>query len=158
MASQNQRIGLHLDVSLYPKTFSLDHAARSECGILKELSGCQVDAVSFHRPVPELQGVEGELAGLPHAYEPRFFNNIEYCSDSQGRFYHGSPFDRDAFRKKRPMQLLTHPIWWMREDEFEPLDALFEVEQERRDAIRNNLGANCKPFAAYLEEIVEKDA
>ena len=151
VSGRGQKIGLHLDVALYGPDPDLAAIARDECAILTALAETELEGVSFHRPVKALQGVRGLLANLPHAYEPRFFNEIEYCSDSQGRFYHGSPFDRDAFQAGLPMQLLLHPIWWMRDAEVEPLEAIGEVERERRDALRASFAANCRPFAKYLE-------
>lgn len=145
-----QPIGIHFDIAAYPEAVNLEEAALKECELLADLAEAELDAISFHRPVERLLAGDDELAGLPQAYGRTFFSQIDYCSDSQGQFRYGSPFDREAFHERRPMQLLLHPIWWMRDAEIEPVDALLEVEAERRAALRASLGANSKPFAAYL--------
>ena len=150
IAAAGQPIGLHLDIAAYGEEVDLDAAARRECEVLSDLAGVEVAAISFHRPIPRLLNQPGNLAGLPHAYAPKFFSEIDYCSDSQGGFHHGSPLDREAFHRRRPMQLLLHPIWWMRAAAVTPVEALLEVEAERRAGLRRSLGANSKPFAAYL--------
>ncbi|MEI9852586.1 MAG: hypothetical protein WDN24_18985 [Sphingomonas sp.] len=149
VAANGQRIGLHFDAASCPPDALEAHAAR-ECAILESLCGCPLEAVSFHRPVQALQGLEGSFAGLPHAYEPRFFRAIEYCSDSRGGFHHGSPLDRPAFAAGAPFQLLTHPIWWMREAELAPAEALLDLLRAREPALRRDLAEHCEPFAAYL--------
>lgn len=151
VVANGQRIGLHFDAAAHPAE-AIEARARAECAILESLAGCPLEAVSFHRPVKALQGREGDFAGLPHAYEPRFFSAIEYCSDSRGAFHHGSPLDREAFRRGAPFQLLTHPIWWMRDAEATPVEALLALVGEREPALRRDLAANCEPYAAWLKE------
>jgi len=153
-----QAIGVHLDIAAYPEDVDLEAAASKECDLLADLAETKMEAVSFHRPVQRLLGGESDLAGLPHAYGLKFFTQIDYCSDSRGRFHHGSPFDRAAFHDRAPMQLLLHPIWWMREAEVEPIAALLEVEAERCAALRASLAANSTPFASYLAEPTPNEA
>lgn len=150
VAAHGQRIGLHFDAALYAPDADLHAAAREECRILAALSGAPVDSISFHRPVKALQGLAGSFAGLPHAYEPRFFDAIEYCSDSRGGFHHGGPLEREAFQAGAPFQLLTHPIWWMRDAQLPPIDALLDFVAGREPHLRRNLADNCAPFADYL--------
>ncbi|MES2441445.1 MAG: hypothetical protein V4574_01330 [Pseudomonadota bacterium] len=150
--ANGQRIGLHFDAALYPDDADLQARAAEECDILATLAGTALEAVSFHRPVKALQGLEGSFAGYPHAYEPRFFSGMEYCSDSRGRFHHGGPFERAAFQNGAPFHLLTHPIWWMREPELSPIDALLDFVAAREPHLRRNLADNCSPFADYLAE------
>ncbi|MBT3172708.1 MAG: hypothetical protein HN333_14900, partial [Rhodospirillaceae bacterium] len=75
--------------------------------------GRSVPMISFHRPAPALQGREGRIAGRMHAYEPRFFREIGYCSDSRGAWRHGHPLDHAAVVKGKALQLLIHPLWWI---------------------------------------------
>ncbi|GCE20952.1 hypothetical protein [Dictyobacter kobayashii] len=42
---------------------------------------------------------------------------IAYISDSTGRWRYGHPLDSEAFFTRKPIQLLTHPIWWVQEGE-----------------------------------------
>lgn len=151
-----QSIGLHFDAALYENAAgSLEEFAEKEVRILEVLSEGPVEAVSFHRPVPSLQGLKGTFASLPHAYEPRFFSEIEYCSDSQGMFRFGLPWERDGFRERAPFQLLTHPIWWMRDVAVLPLDALITFRSDQANLLGQDLALNCAPFREYWEAEID---
>jgi hypothetical protein len=43
--------------------------------------------------------------------------DMAYISDSTGRWLHGHPLDSEAFFTQKPIQLLTHPIWWFQDGE-----------------------------------------
>ena len=45
--------------------------------------------------------------------QPRFFSEMGYCSDSRGLWRYGHPLNHEAVEKRRSLQLLTHPIWWV---------------------------------------------
>lgn len=107
-------IGLHFDASLYEGggADALEQAAEEECAILERLSGAPVTSISFHRPAPELHGRAGLFAGRAHTYDPRFFHEIGYISDSSGGWYRGHPLDHPSVRALTAIQLLTHPVWW----------------------------------------------
>ena len=70
--------------------------------------------ISRHRPnlKSKLSWCSSEVTD---AYQPEFFSNIEYASDSRGEWKYGYPTDRLAFANKESFQLLTHPIWWVNE-------------------------------------------
>ena len=79
-------IGLHLDASLYDNaTAMLGKAAEEECAVLAAATGAPVTVISFHRPAQALLGYPDTLAGRVHAYQPRFFTQMGYCSDSPRR-------------------------------------------------------------------------
>jgi len=52
-------------------------------------------------------------------YCDSYFKNIEYASDSRGEWKYGYPTQREAFVNKKSFQLLTHPLWWVYDDEIE---------------------------------------
>jgi len=106
-------IGLHFDASLYEGgAGALEAAAEEECAILERLTGAPVRSISFHRPAPELHGRAGLFAGRAHTYDPRFFHEIGYISDSSGGWYRGHPLDHPSVKARTAIQLLTHPVWW----------------------------------------------
>ena len=107
-------VGLHFDAALYPDDIAqLDRACADECAQLEAIIDRPVTLVSFHRPVPTLRGLDRPIGGRRHAYEPRFFEAIGYCSDSNGSWFHGHPLAHIAVRERRAFQLLTHPVWWV---------------------------------------------
>ena len=107
-------IGLHFD----PMSHGGDqHDLRSrierDADVLSGiLGGPPLDTVSFHRPGERTSDVGQSFPGFVNAYEPKFFQNMGYCSDSRGRWRYQHPLDHPAVRDRRALQLLTHPIWW----------------------------------------------
>lgn len=130
------RVGLHFDATRHDGgRAGLEAAAQEECAILEQLSGGPVETISFHRPAPELIGLEGAFAGRRHTYEPCFFRDVAYVSDSSGGFYRGHPLDHPAVAAGRAIQLLTHPIWWAPAARTTPLAALGALRTARLAAL-----------------------
>ena len=144
-------IGLHFDAASYPDNeTALDEAAARECDVLANIVKQPVEVVSFHRPEPRLQGRRRAIGGRRHAYEPRYFSEMGYCSDSRGGWHHGHPFDHPAVEGGRALQLLTHPIWWNHASARGPVAALDRFRIERDCVLAHELAANCEPYrAAY---------
>ena len=95
-------IGLHLDASLYGNDAAqLEQAAKQECAVLEAAIGEPVRAVSFHRPAQALLGHAEPLAGRLHAYQPRFFTEMGYCSDFAGGVGPWSSLEHAAVREGR---------------------------------------------------------
>jgi hypothetical protein len=150
--SYDQHLGLHFDASAYGSNADMEAKIATELDILRSLFGEPITAISFHRPVKDLLQIEGRICGLPHAYQKEFFKDMDYCSDSRGNFFHGTPHQRDSFLNNKPMQLLTHPIWWMRDVALKPLEVLLAFENYRNGILRASIGQNSIPFNDYLRE------
>ncbi len=140
-------IGLHLDASFYgPERDAFEQGAQQECAALEALLGIDMATISFHRPPAALLNLDGVLAGRRHAYEPRFFSEIGYCSDSRGDWHHGHPLEHEAVAKDRALQLLTHPIWWSRDAGSTVQETLEKFALDRYHQLRSELGRNCETF------------
>jgi len=136
-------IGLHLDAGLYGNDMAAINAgAERECLALETVLGREVKFISFHRPSQTMLGMERRLAGRRHAYEPRFFSEIGYCSDSRGAWCHGYPLELAAVKEGRAFQLLTHPIWWTR-SELTPPEKLAGFLRQACDALDTEIERNC---------------
>jgi hypothetical protein len=116
LAEMGHWIGLHFDATQYELSAddpNFSSFVRREVELLEWSADVTVDSVSFHRPSKDLLGSPGYLtAPLPHAYEHTFIREIEYCSDSSGRWAYGPPEERDAHKNGEPFHFLTHPVWW----------------------------------------------
>jgi hypothetical protein len=146
-------IGLHFDASLYLQDNAvMDMVAGIECDILEQILQRRVTSISFHRPVKSLQGLDRPLAGRLHTYQPRFFSDISYASDSQGMFRFGHPLDSESFRSGLSIQLLTHPIWWAQENTIEKMSLIDKFLDARFDLLRSEAAANCIPYAKRMSE------
>lgn len=134
-------IGLHFDAAAGNAALpALDSRAREECARLEDLSGAPVRMISFHRPAKALLGLESDIGGRPHTYQPRFFKQMGYASDSRGLWRFGHPLENEAVAEGRALQLLTHPIWWANDDAGDREGALNRLVER--------LGTRIKPAIA----------
>jgi len=144
-------VGLHFDVSLYPEatTDELDDLCAQECGALEAVIDRPVTMVSFHRPAPGLIGLDRPIGGRAHAYQPRYFADLAYRSDSRGRWNPLSPLERTA-GEPAAMQVLTHPIWWTGPPEESVVQRLERLLADKRELLHAELAANCRPYAEHV--------
>ncbi|MDK2122895.1 polysaccharide deacetylase family protein [Parachitinimonas caeni] len=157
LGALGHEVGLHFDASLYaPERTVLESAAEQECQMLQSILGRAVDTITFHRPAPALQGMPGRFAGRLHGYDPRFFSDIGYCSDSEGRWRFGHPLEHEAIDQGRALQLVTHPVWWCAYAGEPVITKLQRLLQDKADQLRNEVAINCKPYKAHLKAQVEQ--
>ncbi len=142
-------IGLHFDPSGHSSSPALANAVAADAALLADLSCGPVDAVSFHRPAREYLAGAEKLGGVWNAYARRFIEDIGYCSDSQGAWRFGHPFENSSVEQGRALQLLTHPIWWISEAG-EPVEKLQRFLSGRGEMLANEMAANSIPFKQYL--------
>jgi len=67
-------------------------------------------AVSFHRPIPKLLGLN--LENFISTYSNYFFNKMEYISDSNRELKRGCILDFIKNHSLNNIQILIHPFWW----------------------------------------------
>ncbi|NRQ01184.1 hypothetical protein XMD530_000390 [Marinobacterium sp. xm-d-530] len=115
IASNGHKIGLHFDPTVYDiKDYNqMVEMLRWEGGIVADIVGESVEAVSFHNPTQDLlQLTSHTLGGMVNAYSEFYRNRYKYCSDSNGYWR----FDRleDVLNSEENpyLHVLTHPVWW----------------------------------------------
>ncbi|WP_343564173.1 hypothetical protein [Kiloniella sp. b19] len=139
-------VDLHFDASIYPgDSDTLDQEARKECARLEGLTGRTVNSISFHRPAQEFLNNPHKLADRIHSYQPRYFSEMGYCSDSRGEWRHGHPLDHEALKQGTALQLLTHPIWWVFEGS-SPQEKLNRLVAGRHAEYKEQLALNCLSY------------
>lgn len=148
IAALGHHIGLHLDASLYGDVAALEDGAHRECAALETLTGRPVEVISFHRPAPSFLGNPAPVAGRRHAYQPAYFRDMGYSSDSRGGWHHGHPLDHDAVAAGRALQLLTHPIWWSASADASVQAKLDGFVAARAVLLTTELQANCQTYDA----------
>jgi hypothetical protein len=140
-------VGLHFDAALYEgDEKTLIDAAQQECGMLEDLTGRRVEVYSLHRPATFLLDRELIVPDRINAYGARHFRDIGYCSDSRGAWYHGHPLEHEAVAQGRALQLLTHPIWWVRDDLVGAQAKLEGFLARHQDIVDRSLAANCTVY------------
>jgi len=109
------RIASHLDLAAYDNDYA---KALTEVELLAQCyPNIDTELASLHSTC-DLKQMPVELyRQLNNVYGPAVRGEIAYISDSTGRWRYGHPFDSEAFRTRKPIQLLTHPIWWIQEGE-----------------------------------------
>jgi hypothetical protein len=155
ISSLGHEIGLHFDAAQYSAADgNLDSHAENECRILEACSGRRVKSISFHRPAPEFLNRTGTIGGRRHCYEPSFFSEIAYISDSNGGWHHGHPLDHPAISAGTAIQLLTHPIWWTNVQPISTIATMRELHTELRGRLHGDLTAT---VTAYRDAQFERD-
>ena len=109
------QIGVHLDLSWYPDLSiqKISTYFMKEKTLLSDILDIDIiDIFSFHNPYKLKNFILNKtIPGVRQTYEPLFFSNIKYLSDSQG-WYEGcicKIFKESRYSK---IQLLTHPYIW----------------------------------------------
>jgi hypothetical protein len=73
------------------------------------------DIASVHSPRTLSSIPVEEARPIYRVYYLAQRGDLAYISDSTGRWRYGHPLQSAAFREKKALQLLTHPIWWVAE-------------------------------------------
>lgn len=145
-------VGLHLDASISnEQNGNLESIATLECHLLEAIIDEPVRSISFHRPAKQYLDNADNLAGRLHAYQPRFFSDIDYCADSTGCWKYGHPLDRESVKLGKPIQLVTHPIWWDRDPASSAIEKIEAFRQSREALLVDELGRNLAPYAEHLK-------
>jgi len=109
------RIATHLDLTAY------DNDCAKALIEAEVLSKCypyiNTEIVSLHSSCDLNQIPIGLFQQLNNVYGPAVRGDVAYLSDSTGRWRYGHPLESEAFIAQKPIQLLTHPIWWIQEGE-----------------------------------------
>lgn len=139
ISDMGHEIALHFDAShpaIHPG--NLIDKIYQEVKILTDLCGQHVKTLSFHQPSQAI--LDGNLT-VPHlinTYNRDQMADWYYISDSNRIWKEHnalSVFDCELYNK---VQILTHPIWWIHEDEV--------IEDAWDNAIINNFNIMQKQF------------
>ncbi|AGN02217.1 hypothetical protein L593_11360 [Salinarchaeum sp. Harcht-Bsk1] len=138
-------VGLHFDPHYYwesePVVDDLELRVLDDRSALSRViaddfhRSVSVVATSIHQPPNWALGATFEA--FQSTYEPRYFLDVEYVSDSAGKWRVQRPFEDEV---PDAMQLLVHPGLWHREDH--SLAAILEDHREQcRERIDRYVGA-----------------
>ena len=135
-------VSLHFDPTVYQ---DVQKGLEKEKTIFEQLFDVKVDIISIHRPDEIFLNDSEKLFGVKHTYEPRYFSEIKYFSDSQGDFKYGHPVFSDAFANLDTIQLLIHPLWWIQNNS-SPLDTIEQFLEYRIKKYKEHIAKNCKIY------------
>jgi hypothetical protein len=108
-------IATHVDLTIY------DNDCVKALAEVELFSKCypyiHTGLLSLHSPYDlHLMPID-VLPELNTVYGSAVRGEVAYISDSTGRWRYGQPLESEAFKARKPIQLLTHPIWWVQEGE-----------------------------------------
>jgi len=109
------QIATHLDLAFYHNDWT---TALMEVEILsKYYPSLNPDLITLHSSYDLHQMPIDSFQQLDKVYGSAIRGEVAYISDSTGRWRYGHPLDSQAFQMRKPIQLLTHPIWWVQTGE-----------------------------------------
>ncbi len=111
-------IGLHFDSHYYGinNEKDLNKYLLQEKRWLEEIFKIDIKVFSFHVTTPFTMTCEAwTYAGLINTYASYFKENVEYCSDSHGRWRFKRLKELLAEASAPCLHILTHPEWWQQE-------------------------------------------
>lgn len=111
LVEEGFEIGLHFDPMVYGDSSAseLQAAVDHEAGLLSRITGVPVQSVSLHNP--GLSGVYTLFDGFLNAYDPAYFSQQKYISDSymQVSFARNDLYQFVERGRERLCQILLHP-------------------------------------------------
>ena len=113
ISQMGHMICMHVDEQSLNEKNTFEHQM---CAFLDMLPFASSRFISRHRPNVNSSSSSWLPKEVVDVYCSSYFKEIEYASDSRGEWRYGYPTDREAFIKKRSFQLLTHPIWWIHDN------------------------------------------
>lgn len=118
------QLGLHFEenISTNRQKIQINQKVKKNLQILKTHFKIG-QAISFHRPHPKLRNKK--FKNFISTYEPAFFSQTKYLSDSRGYWQENCPCQWLGSRKlPNNVQILTHPVWWSRSSKQSPCQHL----------------------------------
>lgn len=118
LAALGHEVGLHYDVNLLYRFPPAERQAivRLQISLLETLSGAPVRAIAMHQP--GLMGVDPlqHSRDYVNAYEPRFFKEMAYMSDSCRAWRDAAWHLLESGPLPSRFQLALHPVNWSNRD------------------------------------------
>jgi hypothetical protein len=148
MMSNGHHIGIHFDPTLYN---DIEQGFNRERLLFENVFNIKIDCVSIHRPSEYFLNNKENICGVMHTYNPIYFSDMKYFSDSSGCFKYGHPLESEEFKNRKTIQLLTHPIWWMTTKDGS-ISKLNEFLESRNNKYKKHVARNCIPYKEYLDD------
>lgn len=152
MVANGFEIGLHFDPTLYPEG-DLQEMAQKEADILSFAIGKQVTSVSLHNP--SVHGKYPMFDGFVNAYDPDFFSDESYVSDSQMRFRGKNPFTFLERITDHQVQVLLHPMHYS-EEGYGYRDIMVNTFSEYIQGVDQMFKINAKYAAEVPGDLIEE--
>lgn len=114
IVDMGHHIGLHFD-GAYLGWDDIQTSIEKEAEMLASMLKRDVYAVSFHQPNQAVIDNKLKVNGFVNTYDKEDMKDYFYLSDSNKIWKH-YPEDVFTVSNKSSVQLLIHPMWWLREE------------------------------------------
>jgi hypothetical protein len=108
-------VGLHFSTHQYwaekPTADALAEKVRFEHDIIARIVDDPAETICFHNPPDWV--FSQKFPGFGHTYEPAYFDDIAYCSDTLQKWRDDPPFETGT---PQTVQILVHPDGWGEDD------------------------------------------
>lgn len=144
-------IALHIDLQLYKDSINIQNEIKKEIETLyKYFPYINLKVYSIHRPnlVNSMPKNKLDKSYQNVCNKFLFGHYVDYISDSTGIWRFGQPLNTYSFENKIDIQLLTHPIWWIKKG-ITPIDIL---ETSLRDGLEKSLEITRYQFPKIFEK------
>ena len=135
--NMGHEIGLHFDITKYKsqEEDELKEEIQNEMLLLSGITGKMPTSISWHIPSKIYLGTTLEFlrkAGINNSYDPEFFEEYKYLSDSNMHWREDPVAYIDPIRYPK-IQMLTHPIWYenVRTEKKDILNGAFKKNRDR---------------------------
>ena len=136
-------ISIHFDSSNYE---DIESGVKYELSLFYDLFKVKPKIISVHRPDTIFIENKVKINNIAHTYEPRFFKEIKYVSDSRGSFRYGHPFDTKEYIDRYSLHLCIHPIWWMTKKYTSVIDLIDDFLKRKSNRLKESMKQNFIPY------------
>jgi hypothetical protein len=118
IVGMGHEIALHFDAA-HPTVEGRDliHSVLEDVNTLSRLISSKVTTVSFHQPSKEILRGDLSIPGITNTYNKDQMSGWYYASDSNRIWKEHTALSVFSDNKYQKVQVLTHPIWWIYDDE-----------------------------------------
>ena len=124
--SLGHEVGLHFDPTVYEidTEKKLNLYVKHEKNLIEDLIEAKVEMFSYHQPTNFLLNCNAyKYGGCINSYSSFFQNEVEYTSDSNG-YWRFRTWNEILLEKHQMIQILTHPIWWKKDNNLPPFETI----------------------------------
>jgi hypothetical protein len=144
IANLGHEIGVHVDLSCHGEVETdaeLISSIENDARIVEDILQNEIKVFSFHNPNTMTSQFRRPTYGrFINCYSQWIFDNIEYCSDSNGYWRHRPIPELLENRELQRIQVLTHPEWWIEQD-VPPRDRVLRAVYGRAVRLMNQYDA-----------------
>lgn len=153
LLESGHEIGLHFDEKAFEAVGGLQTISKHICREARSLAegcGCEVRAVSMHRPSKVMIENDLDIPGIINSYSRKYYCEYKYVSDSR-RLWHEDIIEIIKSGEYDRLQILAHPFWYSYKEQTLAQTLSAYLSDAYKDRYKD-LDANFTDLSKALEE------